>query len=160
MLTIPFSHRYVKMPVDVGEYRMWPQKTVLLGYRVANKLSPAFIQYDTAIVGGGNFKLPDKGPYLVLFLKTIFYDHQRVEIDRKCWTTVRCPWRRQAKDCNTCRTLRSCRDYDEYDFYHPNGDLDTGRRPPEDAACWEPIIPAKYRGAMGKEVKIVIEERG
>lgn len=152
MLTIPFSHVYKKMPEGVGDYRMWPQKTVMLGCRVVNRLSGAFIKYDTSIRGGGNFELYAKGPYLVIYLKTIFYDHQGTEVCRQCWTTVRCPWRRQARVCATC-----------------------SRKPQEGSAncpsCgsvwgsplfsgWQPIIPNKYREARGKEVRIVIEERG
>lgn len=141
MLTIPFSHVYKKMPEGVGDYRMWPQKTVMFGCRVANRLSGAFIKYDTSIRGGGNFELYAKGPYLVIYLKTIFYDHQGTEVYRKCWTTVRCPWRRLKKACFNCGHEKC-----------PGGHWQDKFTP----CCWNPIIPAKYRRAEGKEVRIVI----
>ncbi len=142
MLTIPFSHVYKKMPLNID--KPWA-KTVLLGYRVANTLSPAFLQYDTTIIGGGNFKLPAKGPYLVLSLKTTFYGIEGLELGRKCWTTVRCPWRRLKKACFNCGHEKC-----------PGGHWQDKFTP----CCWNPIIPAKYREARGKEVRIVIEERG
>ena len=134
MLTIPFSHYYKKMPIGVNKRGA---KTILKGYTVVDELSPEFIEYDTAIAAGGDYRLPAKGPYLILFLETIMpvtgYSYR--------WTTVRLPWRRQAKRCPQC-------------LKYPCGVEVFG-------VCfgWRPIIPAKYRQARGKEVKIVIEER-
>ena len=135
LLSIPFSHYYKKMPLGVNKAGA---KTILKSYTVVNKLSPEFIEYDTAIAAGGDYRLPAKGPYLILFLETIMpvteYSYR--------WTTVRLPWRRQAKDCGTCANRGGC--------------------PVVPVWCsggWQPIIPAKYRLARGKEVKIVIEER-
>jgi len=74
MPTIKFSHRYHKMPPA-------PDPSRLLEVLVANRatLHSAFVEYDTAIIGGGNYALPD-GKVLVLLLQAE---------GGELWTTVR-----------------------------------------------------------------------
>ena len=63
MITIKFSHKYIKMPANM-------EKTKLVDIDLVDleDLSEEFIQKDTAIVGGGHYKLPKKGKYMVLWL--------------------------------------------------------------------------------------------
>lgn len=74
MPAIKFSHRYRKMPPD-------PNPSRLLGVLVANRatLHSAFVEYDTAIIGGGNYPLPS-GKVLVLLLQAE---------SGELWTTIR-----------------------------------------------------------------------
>lgn len=73
MRSIKFSHDYVKMPPN-------PDPSRLVEVFVINRsLHQSFVAYDTAIVDGGNYALPD-GKLLVLVL---------VSGDGVLWTTVR-----------------------------------------------------------------------
>lgn len=68
MNTLSFSHSYSKFPLEWshdGEQRT----ATLLEVLVADldQLSPAFLQYDTSIQGGGNYPLKP-GTVLVLLL--------------------------------------------------------------------------------------------
>ena len=65
MTTIKFSHRYVKMPLDFKKSILTRIELVDIG-----KLSPEFLDQDSAIVGGGNYPLPKKGRFMVLHLKS------------------------------------------------------------------------------------------
>lgn len=74
MPAIKFSHRYHKMPPD-------PDPSRLIEVLVANRatLHSAFVEYDTAIIGGGNYPLPS-GKVLVLLLQAE---------SGELWTTIR-----------------------------------------------------------------------
>ena len=74
MPAIKFSHHYHKMPPA-------PDPSRLLEVLVANRatLHSAFVEYDTAIIGGGNYALPD-GKVLVLLLQAE---------GGELWTTLR-----------------------------------------------------------------------
>lgn len=74
MPAIKFSHRYHKMPPA-------PDPSRLIEVLVANRatLHSAFVEYDTAIIGGGNYPLPG-GKVLVLLLQAE---------SGELWTTIR-----------------------------------------------------------------------
>ena len=65
MIPIKFSHFYVKMPPVMDN-------TNLIDVQVVNleDLDPAFLEADTAIRGGGHYKLPKKGKYMILWLRS------------------------------------------------------------------------------------------
>ena len=75
MRTIKFSHEYKKMPEGF-------ENSILMEVLIADRadLHTGFIEYDTAIVGGGNYS-PPRGKLLVLLLMA----HKSAEL----WTTVR-----------------------------------------------------------------------
>jgi len=70
---IKFSHPYYKIPDNPN-----PSK-ILEVFVVDHELHQAFIGYDTQIVGGGRYKLPN-GRKLVILLQTS---------DGDVWTTIR-----------------------------------------------------------------------
>lgn len=74
MATIKFSHRYTKLPPR-------PDPSYLLEVFVVDRsdLHSSFIDYDTHIVDGGNFKIPI-GKVLVLLLQSE---------SGAIWTTIR-----------------------------------------------------------------------
>lgn len=63
-LTIKFSHDYEKLPAN------WEgENAYLMSIGMPIHLEDqtrAFLEYDTAIMGGGNYPLPAKGKYLLL----------------------------------------------------------------------------------------------
>lgn len=65
MVAIKFSHQYVKFPLSFDS-------TYLMDVEVVNleDLDPAFLEADTAIVGGGHYPLPKRGKYMILWLKS------------------------------------------------------------------------------------------
>ena len=73
-LNIKFSHRYKKFPSVFT-----PSKLIQVIPLKREAMSKEFIEYDTAIVGGGHYAL-EKGLYMVLLLKT---DNEEL------WTTIR-----------------------------------------------------------------------
>ena len=66
VITIRFSARYEKMPQFSFEV------TKLTAVELVNleDLDPKFLERDTAIVGGGHYKLPKHGKYMILRLLT------------------------------------------------------------------------------------------
>jgi len=77
MISIRFSHKYVKMPQDFEISTLTSVENVNLEY-----LDPAFLERDTAIVGGGHYPLPKKGRYMILWLESP---------SGAVWQTIR-PW--------------------------------------------------------------------
>lgn len=76
-LAIKFDHIYWKMPP--AEMMLQNRTKLLQVFPISfEDMSPDFIQYDTAIKGGGNYELKP-GNYLMLFLTT----------GRYTWTTLR-----------------------------------------------------------------------
>ena len=78
MILIKFSHQYVKFPPSFDD-------TYLTDVEVVNleDLDPAFLEADTAIVGGGHYPLPKKGRYMILRLFTT----DGLDVHR--WQTIR-----------------------------------------------------------------------
>ena len=81
MITIKFANYYKKMPynVDVGITKLVGVQNVDL-----ENLSPAFLRMDTAIRGGGYYRLPKKGKYMILRLDTEIENYFTHE-----WQTIR-----------------------------------------------------------------------
>ena len=65
MPTIKFSHKYTKMPDGFERSRL-----IAVFVTDRDKLCKEFIEYDTAIVGGGHYPLP-RGKLLVLLLQVM-----------------------------------------------------------------------------------------
>ena len=78
-LTIKFSHKYDKLRA-MDEHEQ-PKLLQVLDVELSD-LSPDFLDYDTAIVGGGYYKLPKKGKYLLLMF----------EGNHGLFTTLRAAW--------------------------------------------------------------------
>ncbi len=64
-MKIKFSHQYHKMPPDYRISRLTDIQIVHL-----EDLDSAFIEKDTAIVGGGHYPLPAKGKFMILWLES------------------------------------------------------------------------------------------
>lgn len=79
MITIKFSHQYVKFPP-------WLDDTILYDLEIVDMedLDPKFIEEDTAILGGGHYPLPKKGKFLILRLCS--YSPMG---EMKTWQTIR-----------------------------------------------------------------------
>lgn len=75
-MKIKFSHLYEKMPKDY-----WLSK--LTGIQMVNleSLDPDFIKRDTAIKGGGHYRLPKEGKFMILWLESAS--------KHKEWQTIR-----------------------------------------------------------------------
>ncbi len=74
MITIRFSNLYIKMPPVF-------ERLVLAGLKLVNleDIYPAFLEADTAIVGGGHFPLSSGGRYMIL----------RLDTNGRIWQTIR-----------------------------------------------------------------------
>ena len=83
MKSIKFSHRYVKMPMNVVSGSTVKLLQVFR-YKFEN-LSPGFLMYDTTKVSSGQYELPLKGDCLVLLLQGIGLSWDSGEV----FTTVR-----------------------------------------------------------------------
>jgi len=157
MLAIPFSHRYYAKWFELGGLPL-EQPTRLLNYAVVWRLSKAFVRYDATYWAGGygmaaeaqTFELGDQVPWLILFLATD--TGNRLIGDSTLapgvwhWTTVRRPWKRVRRSCDSCALLAGPED---------RGCL--GRADHGPCAGWLPIVPAKYRQARGGLVRIVYQ---
>lgn len=80
MITIRFSHHYIKMPPDT-------KNTVLVDVELVNleDLSKDFLEKDTEIVGGGHYPLPPSGKFMILWLDTNGYRWQTI----RRWTPAK-----------------------------------------------------------------------
>ena len=69
MITIMFSNYYNKFPDSFNN-------TKLINVEIVNleELNPEFLEQDTAIKGGGHYKLPKYGKYMILWLETTYID--------------------------------------------------------------------------------------
>lgn len=67
MIAIRFSHYYKKMPQNVSQCITTLEDVELVNLE---DLDPAFLEADTAFVGGGHYPLPKKGKYMILWLKS------------------------------------------------------------------------------------------
>ena len=76
MIKIKFAHHYEKMPPDFKCSRL-----IGISHIYLEETDPEFLRKDTAIVGGGNYPLPSKGKYMVLWLESSIMDIR--------WQTVR-----------------------------------------------------------------------
>ena len=74
MNAIKFSHRYGKMPGGPSPALLIEVLNVKL-----EELSQLFLNYDTTIYTGGQYKLPKKGDYMILMLLS----------GGDLWTTIR-----------------------------------------------------------------------
>lgn len=81
---IRFSHFYEKMPPDY-------QVSRLVGLDIVHieNLTKEFIEKDTAIIGGGHYKLPSQGKYMVLWLESSIMNIR--------WQTIR-RWTKQKEE--------------------------------------------------------------
>ena len=75
MATIKFSYRYTKMPEGFER-----SKVLAVFITSSDRLHSDFIDYDTAIVGGGHYS-PPSGKLIIILLQTM----ESSEI----WTTMR-----------------------------------------------------------------------
>lgn len=83
MNTIKFSHKYCKMPYPILAKKSVVSTTLLEIFLKGNDdLSPEFIVYDTEILGGGFYEVPE-GKLIVLLLLT------ESPVDNYLWTTIR-----------------------------------------------------------------------
>jgi hypothetical protein len=89
-ITIKFSARYEKMPSSFDG-----TTTQLTAVELVNleDLDPEFIEKDTAIVGGGHYKLPKRGKYMVLQLLTTKSGTRCIHV----WQTIR-RWTAEKED--------------------------------------------------------------
>ena len=119
MLTIKFSHHYPKMPPggfkpgdktsladylivdDQQDHKHLPHVNAFLDKQFQKPWE--FLDYDTRYYPAGVaqiakyahfFKLPKRGPFLILFFKTNIGSEL---LGPHYWTTIRCPWRRMQK---------------------------------------------------------------
>ena len=69
MISIMFSYYYKKFPDSF-------ENTKLTNVEIVNleDLTTEFLEQDTAIKGGGNYKLPKYGKYMILWLETTYQD--------------------------------------------------------------------------------------
>ena len=65
MISIKFSHKYIKMPPDFEINTLISVENVNL-----EDLDPEFLERDTAIEGGGHYPLPKRGRHMILWLES------------------------------------------------------------------------------------------
>ncbi len=84
--TIKFSHSYDKMPAGWYLSKLLDVLPVKL-----EDLSPEFLKYDTFIEGDEYYKLPKKGDYMILLLRSTARtdDEGNVLEPSQLWTTIR-----------------------------------------------------------------------
>jgi hypothetical protein len=75
-MKIKFSHFYYKMPPGYQSSRLKDVEIVNL-----EDLDKGFIEIDTKIIGGGNYPLPKKGKYMILWLES--------QLTKLPWQTIR-----------------------------------------------------------------------
>jgi hypothetical protein len=75
-MKIKFSHHYVKMPSDF-------KTSVLTDIEIIHleNFCKSFIERDTAITGGGHYKLPSTGKFMLLSLRSLLWGRH--------WQTIR-----------------------------------------------------------------------
>jgi len=156
-LAIPFSHRFYSKVFELGGIPL-EQPTRLLNYAVVWRLSEEFKRYDATFWPGRygmaaealQFELGARGPWLILFLATRtgnkWIRDSELAPGLWHWTTIRRPWRRVRRSCESCALLAGPED---------RGCL--GRADHGPCAGWRPVIPAKYREARGGLVRIVYQ---
>ena len=86
MKTIKFSYPYDKMPAGYYLSKLLDVIPVKL-----EDLSPEFLKYDTRINGEEFYKLPAKGDYMILMLRSTATSHNNGELNEasQLWTTIR-----------------------------------------------------------------------
>lgn len=84
--TIKFSHSYDKMPAGWYLSKLLDVLPVKL-----EDLSQEFLKYDTWIEGDEYYKLPTKGDYMILLLRStaIKDDTGNITESSQLWTTIR-----------------------------------------------------------------------
>ena len=84
--TIKFSHAYDKMPAGYCLSKLLDVLPVRL-----EDLSQEFLKYDTFIDGDEYYKLPAKGDYMILMLRSTAIEDEAGDIvePSQLWTTIR-----------------------------------------------------------------------